>query len=292
MEISQERTGPQGSPASRALAEVARRRRRTIRLPEDLAWVDEITPASRRLLSRMAKRGLLYRVGEDRYVIAPAGTSSLNQAAAPELLVDLVLGRHPYYIGFLSALIAHRLTDLHSEAMYAAVPRGVRLRGEMPLALKVAQLGPKAWPAADEEIERFRALEGTKEFARRSGVERTLVDCLLRPDLCGGFETATLAWARAQRRADVLWDRVAQIARRTGDSASRRTAFMLDLVGLEQVVELHFGDLEGRRASIPLDRSNAFGLTRPDLARDRRTGILLNVPHDHLRGWVTGEAFS
>jgi predicted transcriptional regulator of viral defense system len=277
-------------PATRVLGEVSRRRRRTIRLPADLDWLGEISPSPRRLLSQMAKRGDLYRVGEDRYVVAPPGTESLSQAAPPELLIDLALKPHPYYIGFLSALIAHRLTDLHSRVAFAAVPGDVRPRGRLPLDLRIAQVSEKRWPAGEGEIERFRALDGTKEFAHRSTIERTLVDCLLRPDLCGGFETVALAWSRARQRADTSWDRVAQIGRQVGDAATRRTAFMLGLVGLEAVRERHLGDIHGRSGNTPLDRANGFGLSRSETERDRRTGVLINMPAHYLRGWIEGES--
>lgn len=278
-----------GILALEVLSEVSRRQRRTIRLPVDLPWLNAISPAPRRLLARMVRGGLLFRAGEDRYVVAPPGTRSLSQAAPPELLIDLALQPHPYYIGFLSAVVAHRLTDLHTTAAYAAVPHGVRPRGRMPIDLEIAQLSLGTWPAAEGEVERFRALAGTKEFACRSTVERTLIDGLLRPDLCAGFETVALGWARAARQASVSWDRVAQIAVRIGDAVSRRAAFMLSQIGLEAVEERHFGQIEGRRASVPLDRSNGFGLDRRKVERDPRTGILLNVPRGHLRGWIGNE---
>jgi predicted transcriptional regulator of viral defense system len=290
MKHSAETTRPGGSLALHVLSEVSRRQRRTIRLPADLPWLNAISPAPRRLLARMVKGGFLLRAGEDRYVVAPAGATTLSQAVPPELLIDLALQPHPYYIGFLSAFAAHRLTDLHSTAAYAAVPQGVRPRGRMPIDLEIAQLSPGAWPAAEEEIERFRALGGTKEFAYRSTVERTLVDGLLRPDLCAGFETVALGWVRAARQADLAWDRVAQIATRIGDAVSRRTAFMLGLIGLEAVQERHFSRLDGRRASVPLDRSNGFSLERDAIERDPGTGVLLNVPRSHLRGWIASEA--
>lgn len=273
------------------LDQVARLRRRTIRLPADLVWLNDLSPAPRRLLSQMVKRGLLHRAGEDRYVVAPMGTDSLEQAAPPELLIDLILQPHPYYIGFLSALITHRLTDLHSKSAYAAVPKGVRLRGRMPIDLEIAQLGPKAWPATEDELERFRTVEGTKEFAVRSTIERTLVDGLLRPNLCAGFETVVLAWSRAQRHPEVSWERVAQIGHRIGGSTAPRTAFMLNLVGLDTIAEKHLADVKSRRAGTPLDRSNGFALDRGNVERDPRTGVLLNVPSRYLRGWIDGEAF-
>jgi predicted transcriptional regulator of viral defense system len=280
---------PSGNLALQVLSEVSRRQRRTIRLPGDLQWLEAISPAPRRLLARMVKRGLLLRAGEDRYVVAPAGATMLSQAAPPELLIDLALQPHPYYIGFLSASVAHHLTDLHTTVAYAGVPHGVRPRGRMPIDLEIAQLSPRAWPTGEGEVERFRALAGTKEFAYRSTVERTLIDGLLRPDLCAGFETVAVAWARASRQASVSWDQVAQIADRIGDAVSRRTAFMLSLLGLEAIEKRHFGQIDGRRASPPLDRSNGFGLGRDEIERDPRTGVLLNVPRGYLYGWIDNE---
>lgn len=278
-----------GAKAARVLDEAARRRRRTIRWPADSGWLQEITPAPQRLLSRMKKRGLLYAVGSNRYVIAPHGTTSIEQAAGPELLADLTLGPHgPYYVGFLSSLIAHRLTDLHSEITFVAMRQGHRPRST-PSGLKVAELSPAAWPAADTgEIERVRVIEGFKEFAFRSSLERSLVDGLLRPDLCAGIETVVSAWARAGRRSDVSWDRVAQIARQIGGATSRRAAFLLGLLGLDPVVDRHFADLEGRRTSTLFDRSRGFALEATDTERDSRTGVVLNVPRSYLRGWIQG----
>jgi predicted transcriptional regulator of viral defense system len=281
--------GPTGTNAWRVLDRAARNQRRTIRWPADSSWLEEITPAPQRLLSRMKRQGLLYGAGSNRYVIAPPGTTSVEQAAPPELLADLRFSsRGPYYLGFLSGLIAHRLTDLHSETTVVAIREGHRPHGTPP-GFKIAELSPSAWPAeGSDEIERVRTIDGFKEFAFRSSCERTLVDGLLRPDLCAGIETVVCSWARARQRPEVSWDRVARIARHTGDATSRRVAFLLDLLSLEPVVERHFADLDGRKTSTPLDRGGGFALGRANAERDPRTGVLLNVPRPYLRGWIQG----
>jgi predicted transcriptional regulator of viral defense system len=195
-------------------------------------------------------------------------------------------------MGFLSALIAHRLTDLHSTTAYAAIRQESRYRHpelELPggTQLRVVRLNPSGWPAADSgELERFRVIENSKEFAWRSSLERTLVDALTRPELCAGFETVTLAWARAHRAERADWERVAMIAERLGSSASRRTGFMFDLLAVEGEARQRLTGLPGRTATTPLDRSNSFGLERGSMTRDPRTGVLINVPESYLRGWV------
>ena len=214
---------------------------------------------------------------------------SIQQAAPPELLADLVFSPHgDYYLGFLSGLIAHRLTDLHSQLTFVAMPESQKPR-KTPANFKVAGLSPAIWPADwGAETERIRVFKGLKEFAYRSTLERTLVDGLLRPDLCAGIEIVVSAWANAGRRADVNWDSVAQIALRIGGATSRRTAFLLGMLGLDPVVEKHFAELDGRKTSTVFDRSKGFELDREEQVRDAKTGVIVNVPHTYLRGWIQG----
>ena len=276
-------------PSRDILAEAHRRRLQTLALNSDRSWLEEITPQAANVLSRMSRTGLLHRAGHGRYVVAKPGTTSLTQNASPELIVDLLLRPRPYYLGWLTALIDHRLTDLHSRELIAGIPQGERVRGRFPIDLKLVYVSPSRWPSSDELV-RVRAASGTKEFVWRSGLERTLVDAVNRPDLSGGFETVALAWARALGRSEVSWPKVAASARRSGDAAARRTAFMLVELGLEQVAEAHLlADLDPRQTSTPLDRTDSYALPPEEQRRDPRTGVVVNVPRDHLRAWLAGE---
>jgi predicted transcriptional regulator of viral defense system len=277
-----------GSTGALVLDEAARRRRRTIRWPDDSDWLSEITPAPQRLLSRLKENGVLYAAGSNRYIIAPPGTRSIRQAASPELLADLRFRPHgDYYVGFLSALIANRLTDLHSSVTYVAMRRGTKPR-IVPDDFKVAELPDAAWPGNhDVDIERIR-IGDSKEFFYRSSLERTLVDGLLRPDLSGGIETVVAAWARARERPDVRWDVVAEIAQRVGDATLRRSAFLLRQLGFANLVETRLPEISGRRANTLFDRSRGFDLPKEQLRRDRDTGVTINVPTGYLRGWIEG----
>jgi predicted transcriptional regulator of viral defense system len=277
-----------GAKGALVLDEAARRRRRTIRWPEDSEWLSEITPAPQRLLGRLKDNGLLYSAGKNRFVIAPPGTRSIRQAASSELLADLAFRPHgEYYLGFLSGLIAHRLTDLHSETTYVAMLQGTKPR-KVPDKFIVAQLPASCWPNfKDEEIERIR-VSNSKEFFYRSSLERTLVDSLLRPDLSGGIETVVGAWARAKSQAGVRWDLVASIAKQIGDAAFRRTVLLLRLLGFDALVESRLPQIDARRASPIFDRSREFEPPREQVRRDRETGVKINVPSHYLRGWISG----
>jgi predicted transcriptional regulator of viral defense system len=277
-----------GAKGALVLDEAASRRRRTIRWPEDAEWLEEITPAPQRLLSRLKERGLLYGAGRNRYVIAPAGTKSIRQAAPPELLADLYFRPHgDYYVGFLSALIAHRLTDLHSQTTYVAMRQGSKPRN-VPSGFKVAELADAIWPVpGGDELQRIRIAD-SKEFALRASLERTLIDGLVRPDLSAGIETVVTAWARAKSHPEMQWNRVAEIASRIGGATQRRTSFMLRLLGFDALVDTRFSGISGRKTSLVFDRSRSFDLPSDEVRRDSETGVIINVPMEYLRGWIAG----
>lgn len=276
--------------ASAVFEHVAAAKRRTISLPGDGDWLSAVTPHYVRLLDRMAVRKLLYRVRRGQYGVAPWATSDVDQAVPVELLVDLALREQgPYYLGFLSALIAHRLTDLHSSTLYAVVRQGsptdltsASLAGH---ELKLVRLSGSRWPLEDNERERVRVQTGLKEFVWRSSLERTLVDGILRPELCGGIETIVTGWARARDEERADWSTVWAIARRTSSSTARRVAFLLIGLGYEHIVADELRTI-GKQKAIPLDSCGGYDMPRGQMPRDRQTGVLVNVPPRQLRGWL------
>jgi predicted transcriptional regulator of viral defense system len=278
------------SEASAVLEHVAAAKRRTVSLPVDRGWLAEITPHYARLLDRMAARKLLYRVLRGQYVVAPWATDGVDQAAPAELLVDLVLREQgEYYLGFLSALIAHRLTDLHTSTLYAAIrqdsPTDMTSVALAAYELKLVRLSPSRWPSEENERERVRVQSGLKEFVWRSSLERTLVDGLQRPELCAGIETVITGWARVEEdRVD--WEAVWAIAKRSGMATARRAAYLLIRTGHEHVLADDLPTLQGKRADTPLDRSNGYGMSRRERTRDPQTGVLLNVPAEQVYGWL------
>jgi predicted transcriptional regulator of viral defense system len=281
-----------GPVAARVLEELADSRRRSVSIADDRAWLSRWTKDPNALLESMAGNQLLYRVGRGRYVVAPRGTFSAAQAATAELIAGIILGaRGEYFISYLTALIDYRLTDLHSTTVYAAIPQDGSFGEtsfELPSGtLQLVRLSRSNWPTdPDKELVRVRALPETKEFVWRASRERALVDGLSRPDLAAGLETVVGCWARA-RQTDIDWNLVCAISVRRGRSMERRCAFLLGLLGLDAVARRNFPRLTGRGASTPLDRSNSFEMNAGEMTRDRETGVLLNVPEDHLRGWAS-----
>jgi predicted transcriptional regulator of viral defense system len=280
------------SPLAAAVLEhLARERRATLDVDADRSWLRQLTPNFAQLLHDMEGNQSLYRVQRGRYVVAPRATSRLDQAAPVELMVDLALRKQgDYYLGFLTALIAHGLTDLHSHVTYAAI-RGDSRLGTSALnlggrSIKLVRLAPSRWPHHPQERERHRILPRTQEFAWRSSLERTLVDGVLRPDLCAGIETVVGAWAKAQRDGSADWAALWKTAQACGNSVARRTAYLLWEIGQGALVVDDLPALRKTRARVLFDRSDGFGLGDQLPPRDPRTGVVLNVPDGAVSGWL------
>jgi predicted transcriptional regulator of viral defense system len=128
---------------------------------------------------------------------------------------EVLMEAHPYAaIAYLSALVFHGLTDEVPKVLFAVVPADGK-GAQLPLGtigndwsdLKLVSgrtpekiLGTfMHWKRLSPE--RFF---GVAEYRPRgypvrvSTPERTLLDGLLQPDLCGGFENALRAWVIAQ----------------------------------------------------------------------------------------------
>jgi predicted transcriptional regulator of viral defense system len=270
---------------------LAAERRVTLTVDADRSWLQDITPFYAQLLSDMEHDKSLYRVQRGKYVVAPRATSRLTQAAPVELLIDLALrDQGDYYLGFLTAFIDHGLTDLHSAVTYAAIRQesplgnaGLSL-GDQPV--KLVRLAASRWPQRSDERERQRVVPRAAEFVWRSSLERTLIDGVLRPDLCAGIETVVGGWGRAQRRGSADWAKVWTIAQGCGNSVARRAALLLCQLGHESLVADHLPALRRNRARVLLDRSDGFALGDRRPPRDPQTGVVLNVPDHAVTGWL------
>jgi predicted transcriptional regulator of viral defense system len=285
-----------GPVAALILEDAADKRQQVIDIKRDRGWLEERTADPNSALERMAVAQLLYRAGHGRYVVAPRGTFSVQQVAPPEMLavIRAIPSGATYFISFLSALIKHGLTDAHSTTIYLAVPQrsggALRRTAVAGTDVQIVRLSASRWPKQpDREITSDRVLPNTKDVVQLATVERALVDSLSRPDLSGGIETVVLAWTRALRQG-VDWQLVSRIASGGGASTTRRVAFLMNALGLDEIVSKEFPDLSGRGQMVPFDRSNGFGMPPGAGKRDRVTGVRVNIPDRYLRGWISGAA--
>jgi predicted transcriptional regulator of viral defense system len=271
---------------SRVLREAALRGSAYLRWPDDLPWLERIEGNSDplRRLQGMKERGSLAPVARGRWIVMPPGASTVSQAAPPPVLLAALLdGRAEWYLGYLSALIDHGLTDIDSETLYVAVAgrniHTARLTVGGRTVRMVRLVRADDWAG----VERLRAAGRT--FTCRSDIERTLLDTLDHPKMCGPPEVWVRAWGRAasEKRLDAgrLFDYVEQ----RNAAVQARCAYWLRELGqapyARRIMHALGGRLTGAR---PLDASRSFGAG--PWPRDRETGLVLNMPQETIDGWL------
>ncbi len=255
-----------------------------LRLPEDGDWLRTVEAGSlsvERRLQAMASRGSLASLGKHRWLILPNGASTIEQAAPLKVLLAAKFdGRADWYLGYLSALVDHRLTDIDPDDVYIGV-RGVRMAnqriGARPVIV-VHHADDDDWSG----VERERVGRVT---AYRSGVDRTLLDTLSHPRRCGPPEVWVRAWERAMREQRADPARLTDYAEQRSRVVRARLAFWLNQTGHPRAARRVLRALGGRvTGPAPLDATHAFGDGR--WRRDRDTGLVVNMPERVIDGWL------
>jgi len=257
------------------------KRRSVLHLREDREWLSDYTSDPRLLLSRMAKRGGLVRLGGGRYAIAALGDPTLARLPQLNLLDADLAPLGPYYVGFWSALALHGLTDVDPLSITVAIGfDNGRVQGSTNAIdgtrVRATRMGAELMDFGLETIRLSRW-----ERYVRSDRERTLVDCLLRPRMAGSVELTMTAWGRALAREELRFDLLVDYAARLGPPASRRVGALLKVAGR--------GDLAADRfpAAAPRSRLLRLGGAPPRVADvDSEYRVALTPSRERLAGWL------
>lgn len=257
-----------------------------VQIPEDEQRVRKHLRSNERparRLSDMAARKQMVRVAHGAYVFLPAGAKSLRQAADRRLLVAAAFeSRWSYYLGFASAMVDHELTDESAGDLYVGVggsrlPKLDNLAGTLVHMTRIAYDNDERDGWLGVERKRIRG----QTFYTRSGIERTLIDALDRPQLCVRPEMWVRAWERALHARDLDLPLLLDLARRRSSAVCARAALLLREAGRPREARLLVDrPVTGR---VLFDASNSGSGEWP---RDRDTGLLLNVPLHAINAWL------
>lgn len=265
------------------LEELSARGKTFLDLKRDREWLGALTTDPARQVAGMRKRGTLVPVGAGRYVaLRPGEVSDPSELPVGVLLAAVFAGRDDWYLGYLSALIEHHLVDEHANDLYVAVfglpPRLKTLIGR-PVHMTRLKSARKHFGR-----ERVRAVGRTFYF--RSDFERTLLDTLDRPGLCGTPETWTRAWSRAFSSDALDQHRLVDYALEVGGTLAARCAFWMremgDVRNARLILRSIGAPLTGPRL---LDSAQSFGEGK--WRRDRDTGLIVNMPTRAIDGWLS-----
>lgn len=213
----------------------------------------------RNMLSNLARKGRIKRIKKGSYLLVPfrqKGRAEHSLALAP------LLGKE-YYVGFWSALSFWSMTE------------------QLPLTVFIAVRTPKKERVFENTKFKFVTLSERYFFGYEtvtvmnvpvsvSSREKTVLDCLLHPQHCGGIGEA--AKAIKEHASDLNWQIMGDCLLKMGNSAvERRLRYCLNYLGLKKYLRL-LGEktFVGFRFLDPSAQKEKFSY-------DKEAGLKINV---------------
>lgn len=179
--------------------------------------------AIRMLLSDLVRKKWLIRLAPGHYLIVPLSAGDKAEFSENWYVVAKHLIKpNPYYLSHYSALDIHEMTTQPLMTIYTTTPKRRKEAKVLGATFRFIYAKPSnLW--GTEEIWVKPA-----EKARVSDLERTFVDCLSSPKLCGGIsEVAKGIWTK---RRDINYPRLIEYVKRFNSRAvAKRLGFLLEL---------------------------------------------------------------
>ena len=195
------------------------------------AMPDSKESTLRELLSDMTKRGLLMRLKDGIYYIIPYEANAENFMPDWHLIAEHLVNNAQYYIGYYSALQIHNLITQPSLKEQIVVSKQIR-----PSVIKIKNVSfqfiyhneshflgaKKIW------IDNFNKVES-------SDLEKTIVDCLFKPDYAGGIvEVARAIYISKDKiKFDTLFDYTKKFK---SQAVIKRLGFLLELLEINNSI--------------------------------------------------------
>jgi predicted transcriptional regulator of viral defense system len=214
----------------RVVLALTEEKRREVSRTEILGLLGKSPQASDRVIRSLQRKGWLARAGWGRYLLIPPdqGPDALGESNLLALASRIT---DPYYIGFGTAASHYGLTTQHRRLICLVTPRHIRTTRLQDTEVRVINLGPR----------RFFGYGPVDAFGypvMMSDREKTVLDCIERPELAGGIGEMAQIFATAVRRLD--WQKALGYLQRLGSvSLMRRFGFLADHVGAEPPGEVH-----------------------------------------------------
>ncbi len=221
------------------------------------------------VVRRLARAGLIRRIKRGAYAIAPPADWGGGEATSINWYVAAAnaVANEPYYLGFYTAMELHQMLQHPLRTVFVAVTTHHRELAFGPARIRFVKLTPGKLFGQED-----RRLDG--HVVEVATLERTLLDCVDRPDLCGGIEEVFRGYVR--RCADLDPDRLLRfVARLDKPLLTKRLGFMLEAAGYGNPEVLW----ELERVAGRLKRFEVLDKTRPNAPgeRSRRWELILNV---------------
>jgi len=182
--------------------------------------------AIRLILSGLVKKKWLIRLTKGKYLIVPLEAGAKGEHTENWFVIAKnLIEPKPYYISHYSALDIHEMVTQPVMTVYISTPIRRIPKNILGATFRFIYTRPEdLWGIEDVWVTQSQKV-------KTSDIERTIVDCLDRPDLCGGVsEAAKGIWTK---RNEIDYSRLVSYAKKLGrKSVIKRLGFILDTYSL------------------------------------------------------------
>jgi len=229
----------------------------TVARADDLASAIPISKQwAKNILSSLAKQGAASRIGRGKYAIIPADVlyGRKSFVADPLIVVNELMKNKEYYVAYQSAAHIHGIAEQLPFTTTVAVPKQKR-----PVRLGNTKI--EFVTLKKSRFFGFKEVKYSNAFLKVSDLEKTVIDCVDRQDLCGGIGGAAETLSNAIATGKLDQARLLAYAEKFRSHAlAQRLGFLLEQLsetGKGQVDLKILKDLERLAGSFtyPLDTS-------------------------------------
>jgi predicted transcriptional regulator of viral defense system len=192
---------------------------------EDVSSVLGVSSSwAKNILSKLARHGAVQRVGRGKYVVIPADViyGRKSYVADPLVLANELMKGNDYCVAYCSAAHVHGLTEQMPFKTTVAVLKQMR-----PIEVANVSVSFVTLKKA-----RFFGCEGVKYLdvtLKVSDLEKTVVDCVDRPEFCGGLSEVVRILLNAFEDKRMNYQKLVSYVRRFGSYAvAQRLGFILE----------------------------------------------------------------
>jgi predicted transcriptional regulator of viral defense system len=178
--------------------------------------------AADHVIRSLRRKGWLERGSWGRYLLIPAeqgpeAAGESNVLALASLIAD------PYYIGYGTAAAHYGFTTQRRNIIWLVTPQRLRDRKLLNAEVHIVNVTSRKFFG-------FGPVDVLGHEVNLSDREKTAIDCVDRPDLCGGLVEAAYIFGRASSKVD--WDRISgHLLLMNSIALTRKVGWLADHVG-------------------------------------------------------------
>lgn len=215
-----------GEVEARLLASLASQNKLIFTIQEAQAVTGSPLPAVHSLVSGLVEKKWLIRLVQGKYLIVPLEAGEKGEHTENWFVIAKnLIEPKPYFISHYSALDIYEMVTQPVMTVYISTPVRRIPKNILGATFRFIYTKPKElWGMEDVWVTQSQKV-------KTSDLERTIIDCLDRPDLCGGVsEVAKGIWTK---RNEINYSTLAYYAKKLGrKSVVKRLGFILETYSL------------------------------------------------------------